>query len=189
VSLEEAVMQCGAPALCGIKPSCLFSVSKDMFERGKVQDWSRAFRDDGKYILALPERDGRMLFFVYDKPLLLKQCTTCSVQKYLRRKHYPVDSGFNAVFAELLHRLAADCTFPHEVGVFLGYPLSDVEAFERTAGSGYRYSGFWKVYGNVGRAQKRMQLYKTCSAECSRLVRTGMPVPAAAKKYAAALAK
>lgn len=70
MSREETVMQCGAPALCGIKPSCLFSVHEKMYERGKVKEWSNAFRTDGKYILALPEHNGRMLFFVYDRLLL-----------------------------------------------------------------------------------------------------------------------
>ncbi len=158
-----------------------------MYEKMKVREWSSEFKKDGRYIIALPKENERMLLFVYDKHLLEKQCTPCCVRKYLKRKRYPVESGFNAVLAELLHRLSAEQNFPHEVGVFLGYPLEDVKAFERTSGKACRYSGFWKVYGDIDTAQKRMNVYKACSVQCSELVRNGMAVPAAAKEYMAAI--
>ena len=40
-------------------------------------------------------------------------------------------------------------TFPHEIGVFLGYPLCDIKGFLRCAGRDYLHSGYWKVYENL----------------------------------------
>jgi hypothetical protein len=94
-----------------------------------------------------------------------------------------VESGFYAVLSELLHRLAGEGMFPHEVGIFLGYPLEDVKAFEVMSGRACRYSGFWKVYSDVDTAQKQMEIYKSCCARCRELVRNGMEVPAAAQIY------
>jgi len=37
-------------------------------------------------------------------------------------------------------------SFPHEIGVFLGYPARDVEGFIRTGGRQYLAVGYWKVY-------------------------------------------
>lgn len=183
MSFDETVMYCGAPALCGIKPSCLFSIRRSLCEKEKIREWSRLFKRDGRYIITLPKQNERMLVFIYDKCLLEKQCTSRCVKKYLAGKKYPVESGFYAVLSELLHRLSGEEVFPHEVGIFLGYPLEDVKAFEIMSGKSCRYSGFWKVYGDVGSAQKQMEAYKSCCARCRELVRNGMEVPAAAQIY------
>lgn len=39
--------------------------------------------------------------------------------------------------------------FPHEMGVFLGYPIEDVEGFIRHSGKNYLYAGYWKVYADM----------------------------------------
>lgn len=40
-----------------------------------------------------------------------------------------------------------DKQFPHEIGLFLGYPLCDVEGF--IDGKSCLYSGYWKIYDNL----------------------------------------
>lgn len=44
--------------------------------------------------------------------------------------------------------------FPHEVGVLLGYPAEDVEAYIRHDGKGCLLVGYWKVYHNPRRAAR-----------------------------------
>ena len=39
--------------------------------------------------------------------------------------------------------------FPHEIGVFLGYPPEDVKAFIKQNGKGAVLCGYWKVYSNI----------------------------------------
>ncbi len=39
--------------------------------------------------------------------------------------------------------------FPHEIGLFLGYPVDDVEGFIKNGGRNYLYAGYWKVYSHV----------------------------------------
>ena len=104
MSFEEAVIQCGAPALCGIKPSCLFSIRKEVYDayKSKVKEWHSAFAGEGKYIVALPRPNAQVLFFVYDKNLLERQCGDCCIRRYLKEKAYPVESGFYAMLSELL---------------------------------------------------------------------------------------
>ena len=101
---------------------------------------------------------------------------------YLKKKGYPVQDGFNAILSELIHRLAANRDFPHEVGLFLGYPLVDVIGFESDR-SAFKYAGFWKVYGDRNKAVKQMMLYKTCTKVCMANLGKGMSVPLAAKEY------
>ena len=48
---------------------------------------------------------------------------------------------------------------PHEIGVFLGYPLSDVKAFIKNRGRNYLLNGYWKVYSNVPQAERIFHSY------------------------------
>ena len=82
-----------------------------------------------------------------------------------------------------MHRLSANAIFPHEVGLFLGYPLEDVIGFETHGARDFKYSGTWKVYGDKETAIRRMNLYKKCSETCMKLLASGLSVPLVTKKY------
>ncbi len=189
MSFDETIIHCSAPALCGIKPANLFSMHESVFSTGKqkIHEWRPYFSKNCKHFVSLKKADDRVLFFVYDAKLLQQLLSDVHNAHYLAGKGYPVQRGFPAVLAELLHRLAYNDTFPHEVGLFLGYPLCDVIGFETQQAQGSRYSGFWKVYGDVNDARRTMELYKTCSETCMKWLNSGLSVPLAAEKYRFAL--
>ncbi|MCD7981842.1 MAG: DUF3793 family protein [Clostridiales bacterium] len=54
--------------------------------------------------------------------------------------------------------------FPHETGVFLGYPLEDVRGFIRHRGKGCRCTGYWKVYSDVEGAKRMFRVYDEAKA-------------------------
>ncbi len=185
MGFDETIIHCGAPALCGIKPACLFSMNGKNYASGfeKLHQWRPYFSKDQTFFVPLKKSDGRFLFFVYDKNLLEEVCMNRQNALYLAGKGYPVQKGFAAVLAELLYRLAVSRDFPHEVGLFLGYPLEDVVGFELQGAKGSKYSGTWKVYGNLEDALHRMNMYKTCTETCMKWLADGLSVPSAAKKY------
>ena len=148
----------------------------------KLRAWQYFFSKSKRYFVPLKKSDNRILFFVFDKTLLEEVCSDEKILAYLRTKGYSTDKGFNAILAELLNRLASQNQFPHEVGIFLGYPLADVIGFENDS-SAFKYSGFWKVYGDLDSAERQMELYKSCSDFCMKWVAGGLSVPSAAKKY------
>lgn len=53
--------------------------------------------------------------------------------------------------------------FPHEVGVFLGYPLEDVEGFIHHKEEGCKCIGCWRVYGDEKRARRVFRRYQSCT--------------------------
>ena len=63
----------------------------------------------------------------------------------------------------LAGRLSASDGFPHEIGVFLGYPLADVKGFIENRGANYLCSGLWKVYCDEQEAQRTFQRYRKCT--------------------------
>jgi hypothetical protein len=54
--------------------------------------------------------------------------------------------------------------FPHEVGIFLGYPLWDIRAFMQNPRREAKLTGYWKVYYKVEKAREQFQKYDRCIA-------------------------
>ena len=52
--------------------------------------------------------------------------------------------------------------FPHEIGIFLGYPLMDIYGFINNYGKNSLYTGYWKVYHNKKEAIKTFESYNRC---------------------------
>ena len=84
-----------------------------------------------------------------------------AIRRFLQRKGY----GCVSVSDDLGHlaaRVHSSSEFPHEIGVFLDYPLDDVIRFIEQRGRGYRCSGCWKAYSNEQEARRRFELYDKC---------------------------
>ena len=87
---------------------------------------------------------------------------------YSSRLECECDVGYHSHDAarcirELRHRLKDSTEFPHEIGLFLGYPPEDVRGFILHKGNCCKYSGCWKVYGNEEKAAKEFAKFKKCS--------------------------
>lgn len=63
---------------------------------------------------------------------------------------------------KLLQKRLEEPEFPHEIGIFLGYPLEDVDGFITHQGENCKLCGCWKVYGNVEQARRTFANYEKC---------------------------
>ena len=52
--------------------------------------------------------------------------------------------------------------FPHEIGLFLGYPVKDVAGFLFYKGSHCKCTGCWKVYDNELEALRTFAMFDKC---------------------------
>ena len=185
MDFDGTMMRYGAPALCGIKPASLFSMRIDVYEDGlkKIELWKMFCEKLGVFVIPIQKYDDRVLLFLYNRRQIALALGDKSIQDYLLCKEYPVYDGIEVIINTLMMRLLLAEQFPHEIGVFLGYPLEDVAEFEKNEGMGFKYSGYWKVYGNICEAKQQMTRYRECSDYCMRLVAGGMSVLSAAQKY------
>ena len=62
----------------------------------------------------------------------------------------------------LKSRIGENNEFPHEIGIFLDYPLGDVSGFITNEGRNFKCVGCWKVYCNECEALKMFQKYHKC---------------------------
>lgn len=65
-------------------------------------------------------------------------------------------------------------SFPHEIGLFLEYPLEDIEGFIVHQGKHALESGYWKVYGDVERAREVFALYDRLRQMLTAMVAAGL---------------
>ena len=72
--------------------------------------------------------------------------------------------------------LEESAEFPHEIGVFLDYPLEDVQGFMANGGAGAVCQGCWKAYGDAQEAYRRFRLYGKCREVYLSCYRRGFDV-------------
>ena len=104
----------------------------------------------------------RHLVMVYRAKELEEHLRSKEVSDYLREFGYRRDD-FISNLIRLHQRMNGFYNkmkeFPHEVGVFLGYPICDIKGFLENKGERYLHSGYWKIYGNLEDTRKKFLSY------------------------------
>ena len=161
---EEAVVRNCAPTLAGIKTANLFGCRYDSISemRDSVRFWNRRLREKGVRILPLRYRDHHALIYLYRPAQLTDDLRNDEAQAILRLCGYVPDSAEKSI-ARLMQRLQDTDDFPHEIGLFLGYPPEDVSGFITHHACGYKCVGCWKVYGDEQKCRRLFAKYKQCT--------------------------
>ena len=193
MDLESFLIWRCAPVIAGVKSANLVSVSKMSFPSAEEQVLRISQEDSPLKFAIICGCAQRVLVFVYREDLLERALCSPAASLWLEQYGYTKNMSVAQKVERLTRRLekennCASCeqgraAFPHEVGVFLGYPLEDVVGFENQNATGFKYSGIWKVYGDKESAIHRMNLYKSCTETCMKWLYDGLSVPSAAKKY------
>lgn len=163
-----------APSMAGIKPADLISWKGCPSETTALLATLRCeLETSGITLRPLCRRGDRCLVLVFRPDRLAAQLARPEVRSPLLRDGYPVDAGLVGMLDHLGTRLAGPGEFPHEVGLFLGYPAADVEGFRVHQGRDPLYSGLWKVYSDVAGAKKTFARCRRCRTALSRRVADG----------------
>ena len=152
------VAQC-APFLKGLRAASILSV-----EEKSVPDLCRILEATDISCRVLPAEKGRCLVLFYRKGRISMLLSQEAVRRFLEDYGYEDgDTEPERAVTRLCRRMEQYKeeigTFPHELGVFLGYPLEDVQAFIRNGGRGSLLAGYWKVYHNPERARLTFLAY------------------------------
>lgn len=120
---EQLMVLHGAPTLAGIKTGSLFTSSyenKNNFMQ-TLRNWNQIFRKKGLCILPLRFHQNRALLYLYRQSLLENDFKNQQILEILKDNGYQCLSCQHCI-AQLAKRLQANLDFPHEIGLFLGYP-------------------------------------------------------------------
>ena len=156
---EHTLAVHSAPTLLGIKCANLISVAMD--ERN-MHDYQPEFENrSGLKMRVLCRCRERMLLYVYHETLLAIQLSQPEILRFLEQFGYTDNMKICERLAYPASRMRCG-DFPHEIGIFLGYPLADVQGFIANHGKNCLLCGCWKVYSNPESARRTFANYDRC---------------------------
>lgn len=163
-SIEKLLALHCAPTLAGVKPSNLFTLhfSEGEPERRELLEAAEGLLACGVRTEILCECESYALVLVYREELLAAALGP-EAEDFLAGCGYRRGMTLSGKIARLRSRLGACGGFPHEIGVFLGYPIDDVRGFIANAGKNFKVCGMWKVYGDGERAAGLFESYRRCT--------------------------
>ena len=176
--IKKALVEYCAPTLAGIKTGNMFSVRNDHIDiNGEIRELNGILVSRGLRLIPLRTSGNTTLIYLYRPERLKDDLGNPGAMEILREKGYPYGNS-DCCLVELVRRLKSDDSFPHEIGLFLGYPPSDVKRFMEDPCKGVKCVGCWKVYSNECEAQRTFDKYKKCTAIYNKESERGKPLEA-----------
>jgi hypothetical protein len=169
------------PTLIKAKPSTLVSFHKKYIE-DKVEFFKAIKKEVWQFncqYKLLCESESFYYILIYNIDLLDETFSRYSNHPVLMNAGYI--TGQNSIYKNLYHfkkrfttyKISQTSDFPHEVGILLGYPIKDVEAYIANNGENYLLCGFWKVYYNVEEAGQIFESFRILRKEAVKLIFSG----------------
>lgn len=146
-----------APILSGSKAANIMTVTVHEFDR-----IGYLLQGTGIRYRFLKTKGDKGILYLYREKRLRQYLEQKEIQEFL--SEYGYDEVNIAKMLNLLSKRIRmyndqDAVFPHEIGVFLEYPLGDVKGFLANEGKNFMYSGYWKVYQDLQGAVRRFTQY------------------------------
>lgn len=172
--LERYLIDNCAPTLAGIKCAGLFSYHYSSLTAvlRELAEVGGKLKDKGVHMDVLAWRKETALLYLYRPTLLDKELEKEGVKELLEKYDYPVEES-RKYLAHLKRRIQECSCFPHEIGIFLGYPLEDVIGFIKNRGKNCKCCGFWKVYCNEQETKRYFEKLKKCNSVYSEIFAAG----------------
>lgn len=174
---EEILLRHCSPTLAGIKTGSLFNypIRSPKELSALLHRWNQELNEKGIFLLLLKAGRRHGLIYVYRQSQLEKELEQKSVQDFLKAYGYR-SFGPRETLLTLWERFSHQEEFPHEIGVFLGYPLGDVIGFIENAGQNCKCAGCWKVYCDECKARETFARFHRCRRSYQRMFSLGKTI-------------
>lgn len=148
-----------APTLIGHKPSTIVTLNYN--KRNLNLLWEK-YKEHFKELCRInfyeiKRKENSITVLFYDKNQLSKVIFTHKNMNFLRNFGYDENFTLEQALKFLKYRFQSLC--PHEMGIFLGFPLEDVIAFMEYPTRQCLLCGYWKVYSNLKWAKHQFSTY------------------------------
>lgn len=161
---EELIVRHCSPTLAGLKTGNLFSCTcqsrQELTEN--LRRLNATLVPKGLRVIPLRIRDGRALIYVYRTSGLKRDLSDRQARTLLEKNGYTPDQSDQCIM-QLIRRIRGSEEFPHEIGLFLGYPPEDVCGFIEHKACDHKCVGCWKVYGDEAAARRTFAKYEKCT--------------------------
>ena len=180
---EQMLAFHSAPTLLGVKCANLFAIKQSELSVSDIEEYFRnntTLRSLSVYVMCRCKE--RVLLYVYHKELLKMWLSEKRVSQFLENCGYEKELSAEEKLGILEERISCG-SFPHEIGIFLGYPVDDVLGFIENKGANYLFCGFWKVYGDVSGAKKTFDEYVHCRDYLCNNIKHGVELDRAVSNF------
>jgi hypothetical protein len=172
--LRMLFLYAAAPVFRGLKPGAMVALPAKCLH-GWIENREGLLADTGLRCMEMSLGQEMFTLLLYDAEALADALCGVESAAVLRGRGYMVpeaaletaDAGARIRLTEthllpmlrVRYQLYKSCPcrradFPHEVGLFLGYPAEDVAAFIENDGRGYALNAHWKVYHDTESARR-----------------------------------
>ncbi len=164
-----------SPVLAGLKISNLVSFSKEKMPEipDLVREYNVQLKKKNLKLEIVCSCRKHFLVLLYRPDLMERYLNLPGNAVFLKKDGYRPEWRLDEKLALLKKRLALKTETPHEIGLFLGYPLEDVEGFRKYKGAGYKLCGYWKVYGDAEKARRRFAAFDRSRAYFGKQIENG----------------
>lgn len=161
---EEMIINHCSPTLAGIKTGALFNCAypSEREMRSEVRSWNKTLSPKGLRVLPLRYNGRTALIYIYRPAMLSIDLKNETARRLLAECGYISETPEGCI-VQLMRRFAECDKFPHEIGLFLGYPPDDVCGFIANKACGCKCAGYWKVYGDEEKAKKAFAKFEKCT--------------------------
>ena len=183
---DEFLVEHCAPTFAGLKTGNLFRISyADVTAfRGELRSLNDILKKKGLRAVPVRMTTSFALIYLYRPDFLKRDLSGEEVARILRSLGYEPQS-VNRSVAFLARMMREKEIFPHEVGLFLGYPPEDVLGFMNNSREGVKCVGCWKVYGDEARARAAFWRFQRCREVFEENVQRGRKLEALIVRCAA----
>lgn len=161
------MLEC-SEVLAGVKPANLISVvnrtrscGKNLYHLWQQYHQQATARISSLRFIVMHDKERALLLFCYDHNQLQQKLDHAGVRTLLTKAGYDAHASCDALIHELQSRIASNNAFPHEIGLFIGYPAKDVAAFMGLVKLPFTCQGPWKIYGSPEKSLHLAQQFRT----------------------------
>ena len=146
---ENLIIKHCAPTLAGLKTGNLFTAAYETKEQldKEIAHLNERLACRGIRVVRLRARMGRALIYIYRPAKLAGDLDRREAREILAQFGYTEAGKTTECINRLSQRICSCSDFPHEIGLFLGYPTEDVKDSSNAADRTVRHADIGKCTG------------------------------------------
>jgi hypothetical protein len=175
--LSEQIVKHCSPTLAGLKSGNMFSTHCEnlQYMLCEIRSLNQRLAVKGIKIILLRYSGKRCLLYMFRLSALKCDLADEQAGKILKDLGYENCKPGKCI-GRLLKRLNSSGQFPHEIGLFLGYPPEDVCGYIRNKGKCQKCTGHWQVYGDENFALAKFERFNRCTRIFCKMAALGLPI-------------
>lgn len=173
------MLEC-SEVLAGVKPANLISLvnrtrpcGRNLYQLWQLHHAQLVKRRADLTFVVLKNGAQAVLLLCYNQDQLERHLAHAGIRALLHKAGYEAGESCTSLVNELRGRIASNGSFPHEIGLFIGYPAKDVAAFMGLVKLPFACQGPWKIYGNPAQSLALAEQFRCCRQRMAAILATG----------------